>query len=155
MRQTRVGGALPVRGSLRPVSTLKRFQPQLAYRWVLFVWTTPPVWLISATKGVYYSDTLSLLPEEILLFAAIDATHFTVEFVPGKLYAMAVRFSRLGRILPTAWSLSHTVLRTLWQRWGRALIALVLFATLYMTRLSPCVPSRDTQAYARIAFSLL
>lgn len=104
-------------------------------------------------QGGTNSRSLSLLAEEILLWCQTNQVRMSVQFVPGKLNALADILSRGDQVLPTEWTIAHNVLQRLWARWDRPLID--LFATRFSARLPRYVsPFRDTNAFHVDAFTL-
>ena len=105
------------------------------------------------SQGGTVSPTLSLLAEELLIWAHQHGMSLEVEFIPGKLNVLADALSRTGQVLPTEWTIAHQALQPLWDLWGKPLVD--LFATQYSARLPLYVsPIRDPMAWARNAFSI-
>ncbi|XP_070190307.1 uncharacterized protein [Littorina saxatilis] len=105
-------------------------------------------------QGGTNSRSLSLLAEEILLWCQTNQVRMSVQFVPGKLNALADILSRGDQVLSTEWTIAHNVLQRLWARWDRPLID--RFATRFSARLPRYVsPFRDMNAFHLDAFTLL
>ena len=77
----------------------------------------------------------------------------TASFVPGKLNVLADLLSRSHQILPTEWTIVHSVLSPVWEFWYKPQID--LFATRFSKRLPLFVsPVPDPQAWAIDALSV-
>ena len=132
---------------------MKHFQASLQGRWVTIVSDNSTSLSYISNQGGSHSVTLSLLAEEMLVWAHTRAITLTVEFVPGKLNVIADQLSRKDQILKTEWTIVHRVLERLWQEWGRPHVD--LFATQHTARLPVYIsPVRDPNAFARNAFAL-
>ena len=104
-------------------------------------------------QGGAHSATLSMRAEAVLLFCQRHQICLSARHVPGKLNVLADSLSRPHMILPTEWTLSHAVCRSIFSLWFRPHID--LFATRFNHRLPTYVsPVPDPAAWAVDALSL-
>lgn len=91
--------------------------------------------------------------KDILFWCRDQGITLSVQFVPGKLNALADQLSRSRQLLPTEWTICHSALQKVWSRWQKPLID--LFATKYTNRLILYVsPVSDPAALATDAFAI-
>ena len=132
---------------------LKHFESQLQGKWVTVLSDNSVCLAYIRNQGGTHSQSLSLLAESLLIWSHQKSITLTTEFIPGKMNVVADQLSRRGQILPTEWTIAHSVLDTLWLVWEKPHID--LFATEYTARLPVYIsPVRDPRAFARNAFSL-
>ena len=104
-------------------------------------------------QGGSHSPSLSQQAEGILIWCQNHNVTLTARYVPGKLNVLADSLSRSHMILPSEWTLSHNVLKPIWEIWFKPQID--LFATRFSKRLPLFVsPVPDPQAWAVDAFSI-
>ncbi len=104
-------------------------------------------------QGGTVSPSLSMLTEEIILWAHSRGVTLTALHVQGSANVLADLLSRPGTILPTEWTLVHEALLPVWARFGKPLLD--LFATNHSARLPLFVsPVPDPAAWAVDALSI-
>lgn len=104
-------------------------------------------------QGGTVSQSLSLLAEEIVLWAFERNFTLSAVHVKGKANVLADFLSRPGAVVQTEWTLAHQTLSQVWEAFGKPHID--LFATRYSARLQIFVsPVPDPQAWAVDALSI-
>ena len=98
-------------------------------------------------QGGTRSESLFLLAEQVLLWAAERKIVLLTQFVKGQNNVLADQLSRGSQSQPTEWTLSLEVCHLLWTLWGTPLID--LFASRRNARLPLfCSPVLDQEAWA-------
>ena len=129
------------------------FQSFLQQKSVLLCTDNTTVACYLNKQGGARSMTLSIKAEEILLWCQSHQVVLLARHVPGKLNILADALSRSHMVLNTEWTLAHSLLLPLWDRWFRPHID--LFATRFNHRLPVYVsPVPDPAAWAVDALSL-
>ena len=132
---------------------LVHFLPHIVNSWVVICGDNTTSLAYLKKGGGTRSLSLSLLAEEILIWAHTHQIHLDPEFVPGNLNVVADNLSRVSQIITTEWTIDLSVLEIVWQAWGRPVVD--LFATKHNNRLPIYVsPVRDPEAMATNAFAI-
>ena len=132
---------------------LLSFQSCLRHHVVLLCTDNTTVACYINKQGGAHSTALSLLAEEILVFCQLHEIQLLARHVPGKLNVVADALSRPHTVLNTEWTLAHSLLLPLWERWFRPQVD--LFATCFNHRLPLYVsPVPDPRAWAVDALSI-
>ena len=132
---------------------LEAFQQFLSKGHVLIWSDNKTVVSLIKHQGGTHSPFLSQEAESLLLWAHSLGWILTSKHVKGSRNVMADLLSRPDSILPTEWTLSHSVLHPIWQKWGKPMLD--LFATQYSTRLPVYVsPVPDDNAWEVDALSI-
>ena len=103
-------------------------------------------------QGGARSCTLSQRTEHLLLWAQSHDLMIVAKYVPGRINILADALSRSHMVLPSEWTLAHSVLCPIWEAWHKPMID--LFATKFSKRLPLYVsPVPDPEAWAVDALS--
>ena len=104
-------------------------------------------------QGGARSPSLSRRTEHLLLWCQQQNIVLSAKHVPGKTNILADSLSRAHKIIHTEWTLSHSTLSPVWNRWHTPHVD--LFATKFSHRLPTYVsPVPDPQAWAVDAFAI-
>ena len=132
---------------------LKAFLPAVKRKHVLLNSDNTTVCCYINKQGGARSSTLSRRTESLLLWCQDHNILLSAKYVPGHLNVLADALSRSHMILPSEWTLAHSVLQPVWQTWHRPHVD--LFATRFSRRLPIFVsPVPDPEALAVDALSM-
>lgn len=139
---------------LRAVTrALEAFQKELTPGHILVRSDSSTVVAQISHQGGTHSAVLSMETERLMIWAEKHGWALSAKHLKGSLNVMADLLSRPDSILPTEWTLDHSVLNFLWEKWDKPMVD--LFATRCNHRLPVYVsPVPDEEAWEVDALSL-